>query len=44
MNLERDQNYFDYERSMEGYSENDHYKNKELFSENFGNSFGSELV
>ena len=38
MNLERDQNYFDHERSMGGYSENDYYKNKELFSEKYFNN------
>ena len=31
INLEKDKSYFDHERSMEGYNENEYYKNKELF-------------
>ena len=38
MNLERDQNYSDHERSMGGYNENKYYKNKELFLEKYFNN------
>ena len=35
VNHERDQNFFDHERSMGGYNENEYYKNKKLFLEKY---------
>ena len=35
MNLKKDQSYFDYERTMDDYNENEYYKNKELFLERY---------
>ena len=35
INLDRDKHYLDHEKSMGGYEENIHYKNKELFFENY---------
>ena len=31
INLKRDQNYYDFEKSMDGYGENEHYQTKQSF-------------
>ena len=45
INLEKDKSYFDHERSMDGYNENEYYKNKELFlGKYFNNRYNSYNV